>query len=144
MIALLVAASIAQLTGALNPEVTQDNITTTICHSGWATQQRFKYAPQQVSENIKRKIFRAQKATGHLGDYELNHIVSIELGGALLDLTNLDLQPLRGRDGAKAGDLVENSLHSKVCKGTMTLGAAQVEIVRYDNQHRNHRLHTTP
>jgi hypothetical protein len=51
-------------------------------------------------------------------DYELDHIVPLDLGGAPLDLRNLMLQPWA----------VACNAHMKVCADDLTLKGAQREI----------------
>jgi hypothetical protein len=59
-------------------------------------------------------------------DYELNHIVSLALGGHPRKLDNLELQPW---DEAKRKDRVEGKLQYLVCSGQVALADAQPEIV---------------
>ncbi len=60
--------------------------------------------------------------TGPIHEYEYDHLVSLELGGATNDPRNLWPEP-----GASPNpkDAVEDTLHSKVCDGAMTLREAQ-------------------
>jgi hypothetical protein len=68
----------------------------------------------------------AYRDTGSLGDYEYDHFVPLELGGATNDPRNLRPEP-----GASPNpkDSVENELRQKVCDGQMTPARAQHEIV---------------
>lgn len=63
---------------------------------------------------------------GAIGDYEYDHLVPLELGGATNDRRNLWPEP-----GASPNhkDAVEDHLNSQVCEGKMTLANAQNEIV---------------
>lgn len=63
--------------------------------------------------------------TGSTGDYEYDHFVSLELGGAVNDARNLWPEP-----GASPNpkDSVEDELHRQVCDGQMTLAQAQHAI----------------
>jgi hypothetical protein len=58
------------------------------------------------------------------GALEIDHLVSLELGGAD-DITNLWPQPAEPRPGFHEKDLVENWLHKQVCEGKMPLEKAQ-------------------
>ena len=60
---------------------------------------------------------------GSPGDYEYDHLVSLELGGAVNDPRNLWPEP-EGSPNPK--DSVESALHRMVCDGEMSLarGAA--------------------
>jgi hypothetical protein len=57
--------------------------------------------------------------------YELDHIVPLALGGALIDRRNLALQPI---DEAREKDAVEVCLSSLVCQGNIALDDAQSAI----------------
>jgi hypothetical protein len=58
---------------------------------------------------------------------EIDHIVSLELGGSN-DIANLFPEPGSGQANYHVRDKLENKLHSLVCAGTMTLHAAQTAI----------------
>jgi hypothetical protein len=60
--------------------------------------------------------------TGPAGAYEYDHLVALELGGAVNDPRNLWPEP-----GASPNrkDAVEDELHRMVCDGGMQLAAAQ-------------------
>jgi hypothetical protein len=60
--------------------------------------------------------------TGPPGDYEYDHLVSLELGGAVNDPRNLWPEP-GGSPNPK--DSVEDALHRMVCDGEITLTEAQ-------------------
>jgi hypothetical protein len=64
------------------------------------------------------------------GDYELDHIVPLALGGHPRKLSNLMLQPWDGEHGAKTKDVLEVRLQSLVCHGKLDLTDAQVCIAR--------------
>jgi hypothetical protein len=68
----------------------------------------------------------AYGATGSIGDYEYDHFVPLELGGATNDPRNLWPEP-----GASPNpkDAVEDALRQEVCDGHLTLAQAQREIV---------------
>ena len=55
-------------------------------------------------------------------DYEEDHLISLELGGAPRDQRNLWPEP---GHSPNAKDTVENVLHSRVCAGTLALAEAQ-------------------
>lgn len=112
--------------GAVDPRVTQATVVQTICTSGWATSVR---PPESVTEPIKRDEMRAYGLAGQrLADYELDHLVPLELGGAPADLANLWPEPWNGPANAHEKDAVENFLHQRVCSGAMALADAQHAI----------------
>ncbi len=73
---------------------------------------------------------------GAVSDYELDHLISLEIGGNPEDPRNLWMEPWERRgahlaptgQGAESKDLVENRLHREVCSGTITLAEAQTEV----------------
>jgi hypothetical protein len=109
--------------GALNPAVTQATINSTICVAGWTKTVR---PPENITEQEKAASMAAYGANGSMGDYEYDHFVSLELGGATNDPRNLWPEP-----GASPNpkDSVEDDLHQQVCDGQISLAKAQREIV---------------
>lgn len=105
--------------GALNPAVTRATIDQTICMSGWTGTVR---PSTSVTEPEKLASMVAYGAGGSPGDYEYDHLVSLELGGAVNDPRDLWPEP-EGSPNPKDG--VENELHRMVCDGDMSLAAAQ-------------------
>ena len=109
--------------GALNPAVTQATIDRTICVEGWTTTVR---PSESVTEREKAASMVAYGDTGSLGDYEYDHFVPLELGGATNDPRNL--WPESGAS-PNPKDTVENELRQRVCDGRITLAEGQREIV---------------
>ena len=72
---------------------------------------------------------------GSSADYELDHLISLELGGTTTQ-ANLWPQAYERRGGRYAApwqgsetkDQVENRLHDEVCSGQLSLSAAQHQI----------------
>ena len=52
------------------------------------------------------------------GDYEEDHLISLELGDAPSAEANLWPEPYKAPEGARVKDVVENKLHSLVCTPT--------------------------
>jgi hypothetical protein len=109
--------------GALDPAVNQGNINQTICRSGWTETVR---PPEQITEAEKRLSLAAYDDRKPIWDYEYDHFVPLELGGATNDRRNLWPEP-----GASPNpkDQVENYLNREVCDHRMTLARAQAVIV---------------
>lgn len=109
--------------GALNPAVSQATIRQTICRSGWTASVR---PPESITEREKYASMAAYGDGGSPHDYEYDHLVPLELGGATNDPRNLWPEP-----GASPNlkDGVEDHLNSLVCDGRLTLAAAQRLIV---------------
>lgn len=59
------------------------------------------------------------------GDFELDHIVSLSIGGHPRNLKNFALQRWEGADGAKKKDRLEVKMQCLVCSGAVTLATAQ-------------------
>jgi hypothetical protein len=107
--------------GAINPAVTQANIQDTICKVGWTATVR---PPTSVTDKFKRQIDQAYGLpTSTQG--ELDHEVSLEIGGAPSDPRNLWVEPGKIPNPK---DAVENKLNEAVCSGPITLAAAQKAI----------------
>ncbi len=109
--------------GATNPAVTQATIGTTICTSGWTATIR---PSTSVTNRIKREAIAAYGAYAGMapGNYELDHLISLELGGAPDAIANL--WPEKGLHNAK--DPVENAAKRAVCAHQLTLTDAQHAI----------------
>lgn len=112
--------------GVADPRVTQDNILTTICVSGYTSKVR---PSSRYTDALKALQIRAYSYTDTtLADYEEDHLIPLELAGHPTDPKNLWPEPLTGPYPASRKDGVENSLHTKVCAGLITLAAAQAAI----------------
>ena len=108
--------------GAIDPAVTQANLSRTICRAGYSESVR---PPESITEPEKRASLVAYGDRRPLGNYEYDHLVSLELGGAPNDARNLWPEP-----GASPNpkDALEDRLHARVCDHEMTLAAAQRAI----------------
>lgn len=121
--------------GATNPAVTQATIATTICVSGWTATVR---PPASYTTALKKRQLAAYGyADTTLADYEEDHLISLEIGGAPRDPLNLWPEPygVSLSDGTAVGarekDQLENYLHRQVCRGQMRLAAAQALIAAH-------------
>jgi hypothetical protein len=123
--------------GAINPLVTQSNIASTICRSGYTSTIR---PPEDVTEKEKDGSAAAYSYTGSLHTAEYDHLISLEIGGDPNDPANLWVEPndkANTTSTANTKDILENKLHSLVCSGQMTLATAQAAlatnwVVAYD------------
>jgi hypothetical protein len=108
--------------GAIDPAVTQANIGSTICRTGYTDPVR---PPEAQTEAFKWNV--AEPAYGqHDVSGELDHLIPLELGGDN-DAKNLWVEagPI-----PNPKDAVENALNQAVCSGQITLRTAQREIAR--------------
>lgn len=115
--------------GATNSSVSQGDIASTICVSGWTTTVR---PPSSYTSQLKLDQLRAGYAyNGDLNpaDYEEDHLIPLELGGAPSDVHNLWPEPsTAATGGSKAKDELEDKLHTLVCSGQLTLATAQQAV----------------
>lgn len=96
--------------------------TTQICRSGYASSVR------NVTQAVKDQIYQEYGIATHKpGEYEIDHLISLELGGSN-DIKNLWPESYQGKYNAHVKDNVENMLHTKVCDGTLSLSDAQKAI----------------
>lgn len=104
--------------GALMPNVTVSQI----CTSGYASSVR------NVPTSEKNQVYAEYGIASHYaGQYEVDHLVSLELGGSN-DISNLWPEAASPTPGFHQKDQVENYLHTQVCSGKIDLAKAQIEI----------------
>lgn len=109
--------------GVIDPRVTQENIYTTICRSGYTKEVR---PPLSYTGSLKRKqIIEYGYTDTDSKHYEEDHFISLELGGSPDDPKNLWPEP---HTSMNEKDYVENYLHKQVCRGEITLLEAQQAI----------------
>jgi hypothetical protein len=112
--------------GSYNPTVTQSTIHSTICVSGWTSTVR---PPTSYTNPLKTQgIIDYGYSDKNLSDYEEDHLVPLELGGAPRDPGNLWPEPRSGTSTASTKDGVETKLKNAVCNGRITLSAARSAI----------------
>src|ERR1700686_692154 len=120
----------ARTPGAINPQITQENIRETISTPRWSTKSirpEESYTDRLKSEQIGEYGY----SDSRLKDYEEDHFIPLELGGNPSDPKNLWPEPFEtsiADGGAHAKDKVENYLRAEVCAGSLTLEQAQREI----------------
>lgn len=112
--------------GATNPAITPANIAQNICKKGWSTKSI--RPTSSYTTTLKRQQMAAQHLSGATKDYEEDHLISLELGGAPKDPHNLWPEPWVGTWNAHDKDKLENELHRRVCAGTLGLREAQRAI----------------
>ena len=129
--------------GATDNRVTQANINSTICVSGYTSTVR-----PSTSYTTPLKIKQIQQygyTDTSTSSYEEDHLIALELGGSPSDPANLWPEPYNITYNARQKDKVENYLHSLVCGGTMTLVEAQKAIAQnWESVFNNHYGILTP
>jgi hypothetical protein len=113
--------------GVRNPQVSELNIATTICRSGWTATIR---PPVSYTDKLKAQDMPRYGETGPASDFELDHLIPLEIGGNPTDPANLWPEPWNGTRGAHVKDAEETSLKRAVCGGRMKLADAQAQILR--------------
>ena len=108
--------------GAIDPSVTQENIDSTICVPGYTKTVR---PPVSVTEPQKLESMKSYGFVDSPSNYEFDHLIPLELGGAPDDMNNLWPEP---HSNSFTKDSLENYLHDQVCSGNMKLKTAQDEI----------------
>jgi hypothetical protein len=108
--------------GALNPKVRQSTIKKTICKSGWTKTIR---PPVSYTNALKIQQMVLYEETGSPSEYEEDHFIPLELGGAPRNPKNLWPEP---HAQSKLSDPLETQLKRKVCKHIMTLKKARAAI----------------
>jgi hypothetical protein len=112
--------------GTYNPDVTQSTISKTICVSGWTATVR---PPTSYTNPLKvQGIADYGYSDTSLSDYEEDHFVPLELGGAPRDPSNLWPEPYAGSKTATTKDGIETKLKNAICAGKVTLFSARSAI----------------
>lgn len=111
--------------GTIDPAVSQDNIKNTICVAGYTKTVR---PPTSYTKPLKIKLMHSYNFTDDPSNYELDHLISLELGGSPRDVKNLWPEPYYTQYNAHVKDKLENYLHKQVCSGSISLSEAQKEI----------------
>lgn len=122
LIAAHVLPDSAQTPGVLNPNVTAASITKTICVHGWTATVR---PPTKFTDKLRN----ADTPPGHKPlDGELDHLDSIEDGGAPADPKNLWWMIYADHYGARVKDVLETKVSRMVCAGKLTLDQARAAL----------------
>jgi hypothetical protein len=118
---------------ALTPGAVRTADAATVCTRGYAKSVR------HTSGKLKAKVYRNYGLDRRQGHYEVDHLISLQLGGADTEANlwpqSYDTQPWN----AAVKDRLENFLHREVCDGRMSLDEAQREIA--GNWIEAYRLH---
>ena len=107
----------------LTPGATLPVATGDICVPGYSKKVR------NVPADVKKQIYAEYGITTHQpGEYEIDHLISLELGGSN-SVKNLWPQSYVTQPwNAHVKDKLENELHAEVCAGKIDLPTAQHEI----------------
>jgi len=105
--------------------VRQSTIKKTICKSGWTKTIR---PPTSYTNSLKIQQMVLYGEGGSPSNYEEDHFIPLELGGAPRNPKNLWPEP---HSQSKLSDPLENKLKRQVCKGLMKLAKARAAIRAY-------------
>ena len=114
--------------GSISPQVTQSNIGSTICSSGYTSTIR-PSSSITGPEKIGSKAAYSYSGSSYTVEYD--HLVPLELGGDPNDPANLWAEPNDNPAATSfnnSKDKLENALNNMVCSGQMTLATAQQAI----------------
>lgn len=90
--------------------------------------QGYSKSVRNVPVSEKTQVYSSYGIARHTaGQYEVDHLVSLELGGSN-DISNLWPELASPKPGFHEKDKVENYLHAQVCNGKISLKTAQIEI----------------
>jgi hypothetical protein len=95
-----------------------------LCSPGFHTSS-IRNVPESEKHQVEAEYGLAPRGYG--STLEIDHIVSLELGGSN-DIANLFPERALPEPGFHVKDKLENRLHALVCSGQMSLHAAQVGI----------------
>jgi hypothetical protein len=113
--------------GAVDPAVTQANLASTICKSGYTATVR---APASDTNKVKTQSL-SQYGQARSSSTEYDHLISLQLGGTNA-VSNLWPEPNRANAPGTTNpkDATETRLNKAVCSHKVTLAAAQKAIAR--------------
>jgi hypothetical protein len=114
--------------GAVNPAVRPTTLRATICKAGWTATVR---PSASITGKEKRASMEAYDDGQRTSSFEYDHLVPLELGGAVNDARNLWPEPdypVRSGFYLNPKDRLERTLNRRVCAGTMSLAQAQRAI----------------
>ena len=109
----------------MTPGAVLDVSDTDVCTPGYSKRVR------HVTAETKRAVYAEYGVTVHApGDYEVDHLISLEIGGSN-SIKNLWPESyLTEPWNARVKDKLENRLHRLVCAGTISLKEAQDAIAK--------------
>jgi hypothetical protein len=107
----------------LTPGATLPVTTADICAPGYSHKVR------DVPAEVKRDVYRRYHISRHRkGEYEIDHLISLELGGSNSERNLWPESYWTTPWNAHVKDRLENALHREVCAGHIPLETAQHDI----------------
>lgn len=109
--------------GAINPDVTQDNIQQTVCVKGFTKTIR---PPASYTNKLKKRQIRQYGYDNrNPKHYEVDSLIALSIGGAPHDPRNLWPEPRKSEWGARKNDQLELVMYKMVCANEISLAEAQ-------------------
>ena len=110
-------------TGYINPEVTQENIHSTVCVKGYSKSIR---PPSYYTNKLKkRQLAEYGYADANPKHYEEDHLIPLSIGGSPDHPKNLWPQPRLSEWNAEKKDRLEFKIYRLVCEGKVPLDEAR-------------------
>lgn len=117
--------------GATDGRVTQENIGETICTAEWV--DRNQPSASYTTPTKTKQIAAYGYSTYAIENFELDHLVPLQLGGDPTAIANVWPQPWEARRerlvpegwGAETKNTLESRLHTAVCRRELPLAEAQ-------------------
>ena len=107
---------------ALTPGAVLTTDASTVCRPGYAASVR------HVAESTKAQVFAEYGIDRAAGRFEIDHLISLELGGSN-EIGNLWPQSYESQPwNAHLKDRLEDRLHALVCAGRLALPDAQAAL----------------
>lgn len=112
--------------GAIDSSVNQSNIQQTVCVKGYTKTVR---PPQYFTNKLKKSQIRDYGyADTNPKDYEEDHLIPLNIGGAPDNPDNLWPQPRNSQWNSEKKDVLEYKLYKLVCQGDVPLDVARKEM----------------
>jgi hypothetical protein len=106
--------------GAINPAATK----VIVCVNGYTSQPGVR----NVTESVKKQVFTEYGIDPKSDQFEIDHLISLELGGAN-DIHNLWPQSYTTKPlNAHVKDALENKLHALICSGQADMATVQKDV----------------
>lgn len=114
--------------GAIDTAVTQNNIQSTVCVRGYTDKVRpdKKYTNRLKHEQLQQYRY----ADRDVKNYELDHLIPLNIGGNPSDPKNLWPQSRHGEWSAEQKNDLEFVVYKMVCQGEISLHEAQQRMAK--------------
>lgn len=116
----------ARTPGAIDPNITQDNVYSTVCVKGYTKTVR---PPASYTNKLKKKQIREYGYDDtNPKHYEEYHLIPLSIGGNPRDPKNLWPEPRKSEWSASKKDQLEFVIYKMVCSNEISLKEAQEKM----------------